>query len=109
LVRSPEDILNLLASLPNLDWAVPEYERAAVEARATKPRSSVPSAPRKTPVRAGTAAGRIRQRLKGKPSTIDDLLMDTGLERADLERTLLDLLVEQRINLGPDHRYRWLR
>lgn len=109
LVRSPEDILNLLASLPNLDWAVPEYERAAVEARATKPRSSVPSAPRKTPVRAGTAAGRIRERLKEKPSTMDDLLMDTGLERADLERTLLDLLVEQRINLGPDHRYRWLR
>jgi hypothetical protein len=40
---------------------------------------------------------------------MDDLLMDTGLERAELERTLLDLLVEQRINLGPDHRYRWLR
>lgn len=108
LVRAPDDVFRLLAMQPDLAWRPPDHEQAALEA-GLSPAPGTEKPERRAAVRTGTPAGAVRQRLKQEPSSLDELMSDTGMERSILEETLLDLLLENRIQLGQDHRYRWNR
>lgn len=64
---------------------------------------------RRPAIRSQSVPGMIREALQTGPLALDGLLIATGETRARLEEALLDLLLDGRIVLESDQRYRWRR
>lgn len=107
IVTDVDDILAMLMRNPDLTWRAPSHEQPSNVDSASGPEGQ--KARRRAPIRRTTPSGKVRSALQGGASTLDDLQRDTDIPRAELEEILLDLLLEGRIILEQDDRYRWRR
>ena len=107
LVSEPVDVLNMLRDMPGQHWSFPNNAGASREQEPGKSRNKSNYSRRRSPLRSGTASRTIKDHLVQGPVSVELLARETGIEREELEHALLDLLLDGRVLLGEDQRYRW--
>lgn len=108
VVGGIDDIIAILEQIPGLKWRSPSHGSGGEAADgATAPSPGDPRKSRRASIRKGTPAGAIRAALAAHPMSVVDLMDATEMSRSCLEDLLLDLLLDGRVTLELDQRYRW--
>lgn len=109
LMTDPGDVLRILRDLPGLSWRLPDHEQAAIGSPQSEGSTEKGQMERLPTIRGCSVEGIIRSELEAGPASMTRLVALAGLEREKLEEAMLDLLIDGRVTLGEDQRYRWLR
>ena len=107
LVSKPEDILSMLQDIPDQDWNFQGQSSTTPDLRVGGQQEFREASRRRAAIGRGTGPAKIRDQLRMGPESVESLSRQTGIDRQNVEQVLLDWLLEGRVALGRDQRYRW--